>query len=114
LDIFYKNEKALQADFDLLTERTEKCSQFPRPSLVPANIFWRKEPSVEYSILKATEGPYIWEKFRGYGEGNLIRGGFALCEKKLWKDGCQIYDQRTVGPISKVCGVKISNSVIFG
>jgi len=113
-DIFSKNGEALQADFDLLTEGRKSAPISKTNSLVnPANIFLEEGASVEYSILNATEGPIYLGKNSEVWEGNLIRGGFALCEKAVVKMGARIYGPTTVGPYSKVCG-EISNTVIFG
>ncbi|MCM4170927.1 glucose-1-phosphate thymidylyltransferase [Arenibacter sp. TNZ] len=113
-DIFSKNGEALQADFDLLTEGRKSAPISKTNSLVnPANIFLEEGASVEYSILNANEGPIYLGKNSEVWEGNLIRGGFALCEKAVVKMGARIYGPTTVGPYSKVCG-EISNTVIFG
>ncbi|MBC8768503.1 GlmU family protein [Arenibacter sp. BSSL-BM3] len=113
-DIFSKNGEALQADFDLLTEGRKSASISQTNSLVnPENIFLEEGASVEYSILNASEGPIYLGKNSEVWEGNLIRGGFALCEKAVVKMGARIYGPTTVGPYSKVCG-EISNSVLIG
>lgn len=113
-DIFSKNGEALQADFDLLTQGRKSAPISKTNSLVnPENIFLEEGASVEYSILNASEGPIYLGKNSEVWEGNLIRGGFALCEKAVVKMGARIYGPTTVGPYSKVCG-EISNSVILG
>ncbi|MCM4153076.1 glucose-1-phosphate thymidylyltransferase [Arenibacter sp. N53] len=113
-DIFSKNGEALQADFDLLTEGRKSAPISKTNSLVnPKNIFLEEGASVEFSILNASEGPIYLGKNSEVWEGNLIRGGFALCEKAVVKMGARIYGPTTVGPYSKVCG-EISNAVIFG
>lgn len=113
-DIFSKNGEALQADFDLLTEGRKSAPISKTNSLInPENIFLEEGASVEYSILNASEGPIYLGKNSEVWEGNLIRGGFALCEKAVVKMGAKIYGPTTVGPYSKVCG-EISNSVLIG
>ena len=113
-DIFSKNGEALQADFDLLTEGRNSAPISKTNSLInPENIFLEEGASVEYSILNASEGPIYLGKNSEVWEGNLIRGGFALCEKAVVKMGAKIYGPTTVGPYSKVCG-EISNSVLIG
>ncbi|MEG3659157.1 GlmU family protein [Arenibacter palladensis] len=113
-DIFSKNGEALQADFDLLTKGRKSAPISKTNSLVnPENIFLEEGASVEYSILNASEGPIYLGKNSEVWEGNLIRGGFALCEKAVVKMGARIYGPTTVGPYSKVCG-EISNSVLIG
>ena len=113
-DIFSKNGEALLADFDFLTEGRKSAPISKTNSLVnPKNIFLEEGASVEYSILNASEGPIYLGKNSEVWEGNLIRGGFALCEKAVVKMGARIYGPTTVGPYSKVCG-EISNTVILG
>lgn len=113
-DIFSKNGEAMQADFDLLTKGRKSAPISKTNSLVnPANIFLEEGASVEHSILNASEGPIYLGRNSEVWEGNLIRGGFALCEKAVVKMGARIYGPTTVGPYSKVCG-EISNTVIIG
>lgn len=113
-DIFSRNGEALQADFDLITAGRTSAPLSETNSLINAeNIFAEKGAKVEYSILNADEGPIYLGKDSEILEGNLIRGGFALCEKAVVKMGAKIYGPTTVGPWAKVCG-EINNSVIFG
>ena len=113
-DIFSKNGEALQADFDMIT-RGRKSAPISKTNTVlnPKNIFLEEGASVECSILNATTGPIYIGKDAQVLEGNMIRGGFALCEKGYVKMGAKIYGPTTIGPNAKVCG-EISNSVIFG
>ncbi|WP_420322926.1 GlmU family protein [Flagellimonas sp.] len=113
-DIFSKNGEALQADFDLITERRKSAPISGTNQVVcPENIFLEEGASVEFSILNATQGPIYIGKDAEIWEGGLIRGALALCEKAVVKMGAKIYGPTTVGPHGKVCG-EISNSVIFG
>lgn len=113
-DIFAKNGEALQQDFDLLTKGRNSAPISNTNRLIsPENIFLEKGAKVEYSILNASEGPIYLGKDSEVMEGNMIRGGFALCERAVVKMGAKIYGPTTVGPYGKVCG-EINNSVIFG
>ncbi len=113
-DIFSKNGVALQEDFELLTKGRKSAPISDTNHLIsPENIFLEEGAKVEYSILNATHGPIYLGKDSEVLEGNLIRGGFALCEKAVVKMGAKIYGPTTVGPYGKVCG-EINNSVIFG
>lgn len=113
-DIFEKNGEAIQADFDLITAGRKSAPISKTNSLVrPDRIFAEEGAIVEHSVLNATDGPIYLGKQSEIWEGNLIRGGFALCEKAVVKMGAMIYGATTVGPHSKVCG-EISNAVIFG
>ncbi len=113
-DIFSKNGEALQQDFELLTKGRTSAPISDTNSLIsPENIFLEEGAKVEYSILNASEGPIYLGKDSEVMEGNMIRGGFALCERAVVKMGAKIYGPTTVGPYGKVCG-EINNSVIFG
>ncbi|MEZ2415663.1 GlmU family protein [Muriicola sp. E247] len=113
-DIFSKNGVALQLDYKRITEG-RKSAPIPASNRVicPENIFLEEGAKVEYSILNATEGPIYLGKDSEVMEGNMIRGGFALCERAVVKMGAKIYGPTTIGPYGKVCG-EINNSVIFG
>lgn len=113
-DIFSQNGEALQADFDLITQGRQSGPISSTNKLInPNNIFAEVGAKVEYSILNASEGPIYLGKNSEIMEGNLIRGGFALCEHAVVKMGAKIYGPTTIGPYGKVCG-EINNSVIFG
>ncbi len=113
-DIFSRNGEALEADFDLLTRGRKSAPISDTNKLIkPERIFLEAGARVEYSILNASEGPIYIGKDAEVMEGNMIRGGFALCDKAVVKMGAKIYGPTTVGPYGKVCG-EVSNSVIFG
>jgi len=113
-DIFSLNDKAIQADFDLLTEG--RTSQ-PIPSRVHAiheeNIFIEQGAMISYSSLNASKGPIYIGKDSEIMEGSLVRGPFALGENSILKMGTKVYGATTVGPFCKVGG-EINNSVLFG
>lgn len=113
-DIFSKNERALQEDFDFLTKGRESQPISKTNSLIgPERIFLEEGAKVEYSILNATDGPIYVGKNAEIWEGSLIRGGLALCNHAIVKMGGKLYGATTIGPHSKVCG-EVSNAVIFG
>ena len=113
-DIFSLNDKAIQADFDLLTEG--RTSQ-PIPSGVHAiqeeNIFIEQGATISYSSLNASKGPIYIGKDSEIMEGSLVRGPFSLGENSILKMGTKVYGATTVGPFCKVGG-EINNSVLFG
>ena len=113
-DIFSKNGHALQEDFQLIT-KGRKSAPIPSSNRLirPENIFLEEGAKVEFSILNASEGPIYLGKDSEVMEGNMIRGGFALCDHAVVKMGAKIYGPTTIGPYGKVCG-EINNSVIFG
>ena len=113
-DIFSKNDEAILADFNFITQGRKSQPISETNKLIGAeNIFLEKGAKVEYSILNATQGPIYLGKNSEVMEGNMIRGAFALCENAVVKMGAKIYGPTTVGPHGKVCG-EINNSVIFG
>lgn len=113
-DIFAKNDKAIQADFELLTKDRE--SQ-PIPSSVnviaPENIFIEEGAKLEFVTLNASTGVIYIGKNSEIMEGSVIRGPFALCEEGQVKLASKIYGATTVGPHSRVGG-EVNNSVLMG
>lgn len=113
-EIFSRNGEVLEADFELVT-RGRKSAPISETNKVinPERIFLEEGARVEFSILNASNGPIYIGKDAEVMEGNMIRGGFALCHNGVVKMGAKIYGPSTVGPFGKVCG-ELSNSVIFG
>tara|TARA_B110000238_G_scaffold101713_1_gene110808 strand:- start:230 stop:1405 length:1176 start_codon:yes stop_codon:yes gene_type:complete len=113
-DIFTFNGKAIQLDFDLITEgRTSEPIPEGVQFLNKENIFIEEGAEIVFSILNASEGPIYIGKDALVMESSSIRGPFAMCENAVLKMGAKIYKDTTIGPYSKVGG-EISNSVIFG
>jgi UDP-N-acetylglucosamine diphosphorylase/glucosamine-1-phosphate N-acetyltransferase len=113
-DIFSLNDKAIQQDFDLITE--ERTSQ-PIPDGVqvinPENIFIEEGAKLTFATLNATNGPiYIGENAEVM-EGVVVRGALAMCENSVLKLGSKIYGATTIGPFCKVGG-EVNNAVLFG
>ena len=113
-DIFSKNGRAIQDDFNLLT-KDRKSQSIPSSNNVisPENIFIEEGAVLEFTTLNASKGPIYIGKNTLVMEGVLVRGPFALCEKSVVKMGAKIYGPTTIGPHSKIGG-EINNSVIFG
>lgn len=113
-DIFAKNDAAIRADFEFLTE--DRTSQ-PIPKSVnviaPENIFIEEGAKLEYVTLNAATGPIYIGKDTEIMEGSVIRGPFALCDHAQVKLATKIYGATTVGPHSRVGG-EVNNSVLFG
>ena len=113
-DIFTFNGKAIQLDFDLITEgRTSESIPEGVQFLNKENIFIEEGAEIVFSTLNASEGPIYIGKDSLVMESSSIRGPFAMCENAVLKMGAKIYKDTTIGPYSKVGG-EISNSVIFG
>jgi UDP-N-acetylglucosamine diphosphorylase/glucosamine-1-phosphate N-acetyltransferase len=113
-DIFSLNDKAIEADFDLITQGR---SSAPIPKGVHAinkeNIFIEEGATISFSSLNASKGPIYIGKDSVIMEGCLVRGPFALCEYSILKMGAKVYGATTLGPYCKVGG-EINNSVLFG
>ena len=113
-DIFSLNDKAIQADFDLLTEgRTSQSIPSGVHAIQEENIFIEQGATISYSSLNASKGPIYIGKDSEIMEGSLVRGPFALGENSILKMGTKVYGATTVGPFCKVGG-EINNSVLFG
>lgn len=113
-DIFSKNDKAIQADFDLLTQGRQ--SQ-PIPKSVnviaPENIFIEEGAKLEFVTLNASAGVIYIGKNAEIMEGSVIRGPFALGEEAQVKLASKIYGATTVGPHCRIGG-EVNNSVLMG
>ncbi len=113
-DIFSLNDKAIQADFDLLTQgRTSQPIPDGVHTIQKQNIFIEQGATVSYSSLNASKGPIYIGKDSEIMEGCLVRGPFALGESSILKMGTKVYGATTVGPFCKVGG-EVNNSVLFG
>jgi UDP-N-acetylglucosamine diphosphorylase/glucosamine-1-phosphate N-acetyltransferase len=112
-DIFQKNEAALRADFNFLTE--DRSSQ-PIPKSVnviaPDQIFIEEGAKLEFVTLNASTGPIYIGKDTEIMEGSVIRGPFALCDHAVVKLATKIYGATTVGPHCRVGG-EVNNLVMF-
>ncbi|MCX6274237.1 MAG: GlmU family protein [Bacteroidetes bacterium] len=113
-DIFSMNEKALTADFKLLTakKRSQPISS-TNQVISPENIFLEEGARVECSMLNASGGFIYIGKDAEVMEGAMIRGPFSLGEHAQVKMGAKIYGATTIGPHCRIGG-EVSNSVIFG
>ncbi|MDX5584034.1 MAG: GlmU family protein [Aureibaculum sp.] len=113
-DIFSLNEKAIIADYKLLTNGRKSA---PIPSTVNCinreNIFFEDGVDISFATLNASKGPIYIGKDAIIMEGSLVRGPFALCHDSILKMGAKIYGATTIGPLSKVGG-EVNNCVFFG
>lgn len=113
-DIFSLNDKAIRADFELLTNGRK--SQ-PIPDTIQCinkdDIFLEKGAKLTFATLNASSGPiYIGENAE-IMEGCVVRGALAMCENSVLKLGAKIYGATTLGPYCKVGG-EVNNSVLMG
>ena len=113
-DIFSKNDAALRADFELVTQ-DRKSQPIPKSVnvIAPENIFIEEGATLEFVTLNAATGPIYIGKNTEIMEGSVIRGPFALCEGAGVKLATKVYGATTVGPYSKIGG-EVNNSVLFG
>ena len=113
-DIFSLNDKAIEADFNLITQGRTSA---PIPEGVHAinkeNIFIEEGATISFSSLNASKGPIYIGKDAEIMEGCLVRGPFAMCEHSVLKMGAKVYGATTLGPYCKVGG-EVNNSVLFG
>lgn len=113
-DLFSKNDKAIQADFTMLTAgRTSQPISDSNRVINSSDIFLEEGAKVECAVLNAGSGPIYIAKDAEVMEGSLVRGPFALCEGSQLKMAAKIYGATTIGPHSKVGG-EVNNAVIFG
>jgi len=113
-DIFSLNDKAIQADFKMLTQG-RKSEPIPKTvnCINKEQIFFEEGVDISFATLNASTGPIYIGKDAIIMEGSLVRGPFALCHDSVLKMGSKIYGATTIGPLSKVGG-EVNNSVIFG
>jgi UDP-N-acetylglucosamine diphosphorylase/glucosamine-1-phosphate N-acetyltransferase len=112
-DIFAKNDKAIQADFELIT-KDRKSQPIPKSVniIAPENIFIEEGAKLEFVTLNASTGVIYIGKNAEIMEGSVIRGPFALCEEAQVKLATKIYGATTVGPHCRVGG-EVNNSVMM-
>lgn len=113
-DLFSLNEKALKADFNLITEG-RKSQPIPEgvQYLNKENIFIEEGAEVLFCTLNASNGPIYIGKNTLVMEGALIRGPFALGEHSVVKMGAKIYGATTIGPKCTIGG-EVNNSILSG
>ncbi len=113
-DIFTRNGRALELDFDALT-RGRKSAEIPSSNRIlgPGKIFLEEGASVECAVLNPRNGPIYIGRNAEIMEGSLVRGPFGLGEGSTLKLGAKIYGPTTIGPYSKVGG-EVNNCIVQG
>jgi UDP-N-acetylglucosamine diphosphorylase/glucosamine-1-phosphate N-acetyltransferase len=113
-DIFSLNDKAIQEDFDLITEgRTSEPIPEGTRFINKKNIFIEEGAEITFATLNASKGPIYIGKDAVVMENAAVRGPFAMCNNAVVKIGSKIYGATTLGPYCKVGG-EINNSVLMG
>jgi UDP-N-acetylglucosamine diphosphorylase/glucosamine-1-phosphate N-acetyltransferase len=113
-DFFLLNDKAIRADFALITAgRTSAPIPAGNQVTAPENVFIEPGANVSFSIINAAMGPVYIGRNAEVMEGCLIRGPFALCKGAALKMGTKVYGATTLGPGS-VGGGEMKNVMMFG
>ncbi len=114
-DLFTYNEKAIDFDFELLTNgRTSAELSSTNGFLGDAkDLFIEEGAEIEFSTLNTKTGKIYIGKNAEVMEGCNLRGPIALCNNSKFNLGSKIYGATTVGPHCKVGG-EVNNIVIFG
>jgi len=110
-DIFTLNDKAIEADYEVLTK--ERFSQdIPNfvQAVCPENIFIEQGVEISPCILNASNGPIYIGKNAKILDGAMLRGPIAILDHAVVKMGAKIYGGTTIGPYCKVGG-EVSNVV---
>ena len=113
-DIFSLNDRAIRADYDLLT-KGKKSMPIPAGVTVSGseNLFIEEGANIYPGcIINASTGPVYIGAEAEVLEGTIMRGPIALCEHSVVKMGAKIYGATTIGPGCKVGG-EINNVVFF-
>lgn len=114
-DIFINNEKAVKADYELITAGRKSKKIDDSHSIVynPENVFIEENASIKAAILDASNGPIYIGTSVTINPGSIVRGSTAICEGANLNLGTKIRGDSTIGPFCKVGG-EISNTVMFG
>ncbi len=112
-DLFSLNDKALKADFELITEG-RKSQPIPEGVhyLNKEDIFIEEGAEVLFSTLNASTGPIYIGKDALIMEGSVVRGPFSLGNDSVLKMSSKIYGATTVGPNCTVGG-EVKNSILM-
>lgn len=113
-DLFSNNGKALEADFQLITNGRKSA---PIPKTVQCinkeRIFLEEDVAIDFAILNASKGSIYIGKHTQVMEGSMIRGPFAMGEHSVVKMGTKVYGPTTLGPKSKIGG-EVNNAILSG
>lgn len=111
-DIFSFNDKAIRADYALLTAGKTSAPISNTNTIIGTEIFLEEGAIVEASVLNANTGPIYIAKGAEVMENCTVRGPLALCSGAQLKMATKIYGATTLGPNCKVGG-EVNNSVFF-
>ncbi len=114
-DLFSFNEKAINFDFDLLTNGriSQPLSETNGFLGNKEDIFIEEGAEIEFTTINAKTGKIYIGKNAEVMEGCNLRGPIALCEGAKFNLGAKIYGATTIGPYSKIGG-EVNNIVVQG
>lgn len=114
-DLFSFNEKAINFDFDLLTNGriSQPLSETNGFLGNKEDIFIEEGAEIEFANINAKTGKIYIGKNAEVMEGCNLRGPIALCEGAKFNLGAKIYGATTIGPYSKIGG-EVNNIVVQG
>lgn len=114
-DLFTYNEKAIDFDFQLLTNGRTSQELSPTNGLLgnSEDLFIEEGATVEFSTVNTKTGKIYIGKNAEVMEGCNLRGPIVLCEESKFNLGAKIYGATTIGPHCKVGG-EVNNIIIFG
>ena len=114
-DLFSFNEKAINFDFDLLTNGRISQSLSETNGFLgnKEDIFIEEGAEIEFATINAKTGKIYIGKNAEVMEGCNLRGPIALCEGVKFNLGAKIYGATTIGPYSKIGG-EVNNIVVQG
>ena len=114
-DLFSFNEKAINFDFDLLTNGriSQPLSETNGFLGNKEDIFIEEGAEIEFATINAKTGKIYIGKNAEVMEGCNLRGPIALCEGAKFNLGAKIYGATTIGPYSKIGG-EVNNIVVPG
>lgn len=114
-DLFSFNEKAINFDFDLLTNGriSQPLSETNGFLGNKEDIFIEEGAEIEFATINAKTGKIYIGKNAEVMEGCNLRGPVALCEGAKFNLGAKIYGATTIGPYSKIGG-EVNNIVVQG
>lgn len=114
-DLFSFNEKAINFDFDLLTNGriSQPLSETNGFLGNKEDIFIEEGAEIEFATINAKTGKIYIGKNAEVMEGCNLRGPIALCEGAKFNLGAKVYGATTIGPYSKIGG-EVNNIVVQG
>lgn len=114
-DIFSKNGKEINADFNRITHGRTSAPLSTTCTLIgdPSLLFIEEGATVECSTLNTKNGPIYIGKDAEIMETCAVRGPLAMCEHAVLNMGTKVYGPTTLGPYCK-CGGELNNVVFTG